>query len=411
MTREAQPPALVDLPPEIEVMLRCARPQIAADDVSRVRALLAGPVEWGAVITAAVSQDVLSLVYRNLTTVCGETIPDEIRRALDRYVERNARRNAGLARDLAAVFQLLEARAIPALPFKGCVLAAAAYGDPALREFHDLDFLIDRSDALRAKDALIEAGYRLDTGVKLNGFPAHGYEYRFIRNRDGLTVEVCWRITLRHSFASLDLDRLHGGGALPLAGVVVPTLGPEEQVLLVCVHGSKHVWGLLRWVCDVAALVHRYPEMDWDRVQQQASQVGCWRAVALGLRLAHGLLGASLPAPILGTIAREPGIAQAERMVRHHLFRGDGGVGTKTEIRLELYLAERLCDRVWIRCFPILHFLYDLVTPSERDRTALRVPAWLTGIYYATRPVRLLMHYGCLPVRKALAGRGLPGPR
>jgi len=154
-----------------------------------------------------------------------------------------------------------------------------------------------------------------------------------------------------------------------------------------------------------------YPEMDWHRVRQQASRVGCWRAVALGLQLAHELLGASLPQPLRQAITCEPGIAPASRMVRDRLFQGDGGAGTKTATRLELLLAERVWDRLWIRTFPFLHLLYDLVTPSERDRAALRLPVGFTPFYYVLRPLRLLIHYACLPVRSALASRGLLKPR
>jgi Uncharacterised nucleotidyltransferase len=401
MLMPLSPPANQTPSREIELLLCCAAPHIGAERLPRIRALLREPVDWGALIAAAVSQDVLPLVYHNLT-VFGAAIPEGMKASLDHYLERNAARYAGLAQELVRVFQLLEARGIAALPFKGCVLAAAAYADPTHREFQDLDFLIRRRDALRAKDVLASAGYRLETGVKLNGLPAHGYEYRFLRGRDAPAVELCWRVTLRHSFASVDLSRLSGGVTIALAGGVVPTLGPEEQLLLLCLHGSKHVWGLLRWICDVAAVVYRYPELDWERLRRQARRVGCWRAVALGLHLAHELLGASLPAPMLEAIARAPGIAQAAGMVGEHLFRGDGGVSPETETRFHRYLAERFRDRLWIRLFPLVHLLYDLITPSERDRAALRLPAGLTPLYYALRPVRLLLHYGGAPVRKVL---------
>lgn len=411
MATRLRPPAIQGVSREIELLLCCARPHIGAEVLSRIRALLREPVDWGALIAAALSQDVLPLVYHNLTTVCGAAVPEGMRRSLDRHLERNAARYASLSHDLVGVFRMLEAEGIPALPFKGCVLAAAAYAIPAHREFQDLDFLIQRRDALRAKDALIAAGYRLDTAIKLNGFPANGYEYRFVRDRDGLAVEVCWRITLRHSLVSLDLRRLCGGATVVLAGVTVPTLTPEEQLLVVCVHGSKHVWLLLRWLCDVAALLDRFPEMNWGRLREQARGAGCWRAVALGLHLAHELLGAPVPEPVLRAIAAERGIAAAAAMVGERLFLGDGGMAAAKQTRFHRHLAERLRDRLWIELFPLVHSLYDLVTPSERDRAAVRLPAGLSALYYALRPVRLVMHYGGAPARKAWPRKETLKPR
>jgi hypothetical protein len=410
MAAERRPPAIQGLSLEIELLLCCARPHIDAETLTKIRALLQEAVDWRALIAAAVSQDVLPLVYHNLT-VCGAAIPEGIKASLDHYREGNAARNARLARDLVGVFHLLEAHAIAALPFKGCVLAAAAYGNLALREFQDLDFLIHRRDALRAKDVLISAGYQLETGVKLNGLPAHGYEYRFIREPEGLAVEVCWRISQGNSFSWLDLGRLRRRGTVMLAGAPVPTLPPEEQLLLVCVHGSKHVWLLLRWLCDVASLLHRHPEMDWGAVQQQAREAGCWRAVGLGLHLAHEWLSAPVPEPVLRAIARAPGIGAAAAMVGERLFQGDGGIAAAGAARFHRYLAERLRDRLWIQLFPLLHPLYDLITPSQRDRAALRLPAGLTALYYALRPVRLLVHYAGVPVRKAWPRKELFKPR
>jgi hypothetical protein len=400
---------------EIELLLCCAHPQMDHEALSTARRLTHEPFDWGTLIAAALSQDVLPLVYRNLSAVCDAPIPPTTRASLDRYVERNAARYARLSTELVGVWQLLAAKGIEALPFKGCVLAAAAYPEPALREFQDLDFLIHRHDALRTREALTAAGYQLTTTTKLNGSPAHDYEYRFVRDPDGLVVEVCWRITLRHSFASLDLGRLQVSSTVLLAGVEVPTVAPEEQLLIACVHGSKHAWLLLRWLCDVAALTHRFPELDWTRLQRQARASGCWRAVALGLLLAGEWVGASVPEAVQNAAAREPALARAADMVAERLFQGDGGIAAAAQRRFQRCLAERARDRLWIEMFPSLHLLYDFVTPSERDRTAFRLPPTLSGLYYALRPVRLVLQYGNRAARKPWPGKDVlktrqPGP-
>jgi hypothetical protein len=54
---------------------------------------------------------------------------------LRRHYERNARRNIYLAAQLALLLEALRAENIPAIPYKGPVLAALAYGDLTLREF------------------------------------------------------------------------------------------------------------------------------------------------------------------------------------------------------------------------------------------------------------------------------------
>ena len=44
-------------------------------------------------------------------------------------------------------------------------------------------------------------------------------------------------------------------GRVPLGGNSVPSFAPEDMLLILCVYGSKHTWGRLKWVCDIAELI------------------------------------------------------------------------------------------------------------------------------------------------------------
>ena len=57
--------------------------------------------------------------------------------------------------------KLLESNGINAIPYKGPVLANLAYGNLSFREFGDIDILINKSDALKAKEIMISNGYEL----------------------------------------------------------------------------------------------------------------------------------------------------------------------------------------------------------------------------------------------------------
>ncbi|MCA9471117.1 MAG: nucleotidyltransferase family protein [Nitrospira sp.] len=49
----------------------------------------------------------------------------------------------------------------------------------------------------------------------------------------------------------------------------VRSLRAEELLLILCVHGSKHVWEELKWVCDVTELI-RAQQIGWMRLLQLA---------------------------------------------------------------------------------------------------------------------------------------------
>ena len=65
-----------------------------------------------------------------------------------------------MTRELTRISALLENNGVCVIPWKGPILAAAAYGDVALRQFGDLDILVREQDAMRAKDLLLASGYR-----------------------------------------------------------------------------------------------------------------------------------------------------------------------------------------------------------------------------------------------------------
>lgn len=84
-------------------------------------------------------------------------------------------------------------------------------------------------------------------------------------------------------------------GTVLLAGAPVPTMGPFCNLLMLCLHGSKHLWSRLIWICDVAQLLAATPALDWTLVLREGRRVGLSRALALGVLLAHRLTSAPCP--------------------------------------------------------------------------------------------------------------------
>src|SRR2546430_3203484 len=71
----------------------------------------------------------------------------------------NARRNLLMLWELLEILDLFTEQGIRALPYKGPVLAAIEYGNLAARTFCDLDILVRKEDATRARDLLVARGY------------------------------------------------------------------------------------------------------------------------------------------------------------------------------------------------------------------------------------------------------------
>jgi len=61
------------------------------------------------------------------------------------------------------------------------------------------------------------------------------------------------------------------------------------------VHGTKHRWERLRWICDVAELIRVREDVKWETLMRVAESLGSRHMLSLGLYLAHDVLGAPLP--------------------------------------------------------------------------------------------------------------------
>ena len=300
---------------------------------------------------------------------------------------RNTARNLALASELLNLLRAFESEGIPALPFKGVVLAAGLYGDLSHRRAGDLDILIYRQHLMRATAVLKERGYKLRTPVNDDGTPvdSEAVECQFTQESlDGITVELRWRLTSPHFFRrDFGMDALWPQRRRSiLLGSEVPDLRPEQTLVVLCVHGTKHGWMRLFWICDVVRLLLIHPELDWDSAEREARRFGLWRTLGLGVLLAHRIGGAPVAAETLQRFVADRSVRRLEKYIRTHLF---GEVAAISGLRFSQALESG--DR--LRCLVRL----GLRRPNERDRAVIRLPRTLDFLYYAVRPLRVIWEY------------------
>jgi hypothetical protein len=132
-----------------------------ATSIDRLRCLASSDIDWERLVDLAMQHGLAALLYRGLSGIASSSISKGTFATLWSSSEAAAKRKRAMAAELLALLQRFDRHGIPALPFKGPVLALQLYGDVALREFGDLDILVPSCDLLRAKD-LSRAGVRVD---------------------------------------------------------------------------------------------------------------------------------------------------------------------------------------------------------------------------------------------------------
>jgi hypothetical protein len=274
------------------------------------------------------------------------------------------------------------------------VLAAEIYGDVALREFVDLDILVDPQHVMRAVRLLEDDGYRPHhtlTPRQERFLLRTGHDRKLIR--DGrFVVEIQWALADSTHVLPRNLGAMfRRARPVSLGGSSVRTLSPEDMFLVLCVHASLHFWERLAWVCDVAEAIRRWPDLDASVLTRRARGAGAMRTVLLGLEMSERLLGVRPDWHVAASAAEHAAAAHlADELVDLAAPGPDG--------RAQLRLRLAMCDHTTARGRELLLLLF---TPSQSDWMSVELPDPLWSLYYPIRLARLAWSYG---VR-----RGTPG--
>lgn len=381
--------------PEAELLLCCARARRTTETDDRIRALLREDIDWDYLLETARRHRVAPLLYWQLGVVCPEAVPERVLAHLQNHFRVNSARNLFLTGELRRLLDAFESHGIGAIAYKGPALAALVYDNLALRQFGDLDIMVHQHDVSKAEELLVSLGYRPQyqlTRAQKAAFLRRQSDYLFEHTDGRRFVELHWRITESYLSFTLDTERLWERlQRVPLGGGGVWTFSPEDMLMILCVHGSKHLWHRLAWVCDIAELIRVHPRMRWERVMTQAAALGGERMLLLGLFLASDLLGATLPKKVWQRVRADPMVEAIARRITEQLFlEEDGRIGLLEEADFNpLYakMRERLSDKV-------RYYVRWATTQTIEDWKVLPLPRFLFSFYYAVRFIRLTKRYG-----------------
>ncbi len=315
--------------PEARFILLCARTSVSEAVRQRVRETARGPLDWALVLDLARFHGVGPLLWQSITALCADLVPEATLTALRQVTQAGTLLNRALARETVRISLAFEERGLPAIPFKGAALAALAYQDVHLRDFDDLDFIVPQARLAEAQDILLAHGYRPLSRSRESFQDAHYDEpyHLYMHETSRLLVDLQW--VMAHEQFSFRLDRSDIWDrriSLSVDGGRISTIAPEELLIILCVHGSKHAWERLKWIVDVDALIRAH-RLDWDRVMSTANTWKCRRMVLLGLRQAQQTMNAELPPALWAAVRADADVLDlAARMPKSLLFQPQDGI-------------------------------------------------------------------------------------
>ena len=371
-----------DLQAEHRLVVACAGLRPSRDRREEVVSLLGSPLNWPLVVETARAQRVAALCYEALQQFGPGAVPGEVMAAFRADAMSIAGRNLQLAAKLAEITEVAQRSGIALVPYKGPVLAEMAYGNLALREFVDLDFVLPHRDLASAWKLLENLGYvPRNPSLAARGAPIPG-EYVFQQEKSGVQVELHTELTLRHFPLPPDLAPLFAAREqVTVAGRRVLTFSREDTLTLLAVHGAKDFWAELLWVCDIAWLIETHG-LDWTAALGRADQMSCRRMVNVALLLASELLKATIPEPAMAATQSDAAAQAQARWLAWRIF-APHPVSRSGQIRYRMRMVEGL--------LPGIRYAARLATtPAADDWNAVQLPSRFSFAYALLRPLRLL---------------------
>ena len=366
--------------PEDKLIVYCARTFLTLGDKEQARVLLESDLNWSYLVKMAQLNGVTPLLYKNLHSLFRESVPQAVLEHLWTQFQKNRLNNLLLGTELTRLVKIFSDNGIRAIPFKGPSLAISGYRDLSLRTFFDLDILVRRADLSRAITLLIARGYKAKGKQEPDEHHDHNDEryHIFTRENGILKVDLQESIAGSHFYFRIDDKKLGNRlESLPLLGSSVPKLPVEEELFILCIHGAKHLFECLKWICDVAEMIRAHPEIDWDRVVKLAKTFRSERILHLGLFLAHTILDIGLPAALSRKIVNDTEVRFLAEYVQAKLLSGLNGAIVNVDRKI-VFL--RMRDRWWEKVRYWV-FLCTTQNPSEKLPSGLPLP-WLFFLFY-----------------------------
>ena len=337
------------------------------------------------IIKLANQHGILPLVYKTLKKLQpdGSSKNHEILSTLKQQYLSVAQRNMLMSAELIRIMKLLEDNGIEALAFKGPALAQMAYGDITLRQYVDLDILVDEKDVSRAGKILLAQGYQPINSIEIldNKICREiDKDFSFMNNSRSVHIELHWRLFEERyniTFDSKDLD--NATQTLYINNRDILTLSNELLLVYLCLHGAKHAFERIEWICDIDRLI-RSQEIDWKQAEIFAGKTNALRSYRLGLELCRNIFNTPIE-----NIIKSKEILELYDLTLQRIS-SENGFSKKEHFFYQMQLFESTGEK-------FRFFMSTFLKITTTDCQTFVLPEKLKFLYIILRPMRLLLTY------------------
>src|SRR5271165_1373440 len=261
--------------------------------------LAVGDPDWILFLILALEHNVGGLAAAALASLPADRVPQAVLATLAVHRRHTGERNRAALDEQRRLLEALDAAGIPGVPLKGAWLCLRAWHDLAVRPSRDIDFLVQAECVASMLPVLQRCGYDIATGLSARQLQAtirDDCEFMFPRQDRRFVIEPHWAYVPRNLALGIDMGEVwQRVRPVTVGAQTYRTLDPEDELILLCVHGGKEEWARLKWLADLAAFVTASPDLDWPVVAERARGARVRRSVLLGVLLLHQAFAIATP--------------------------------------------------------------------------------------------------------------------
>jgi hypothetical protein len=277
--------------PEDKVLFVCTRQEFLEADRQTVRQLCRQTgLDWELVCSTAKLHGVAPLVYVNLQQCdppelgIPTAIVDQFKRAYYHSLVLQERRENGLKRALT----FFDNNGITVMLIKGVALNRLVYDQPWYTTPHDTDVVLKvKREEISLQDRQEFAQFLEGSGIEFDYFEHHDVTMNGVLPVDFRRV---WR----------DAANIEYGG------LTAWVMSAEDLLISACINSCRKRFFRLKSLADIAEILNRCPNLDWDTVTEKARAYDCYNIVYTALLATKITLGCNLPDQALDRLNVNP---------------------------------------------------------------------------------------------------------
>ena len=300
-----------------------------------------------------------------------------------------AQRNMLMSVELIKVMKLLEENNIEAIPFKGPLLAQMAYGDITLRQYVDLDILINEHKLDKAIQLLSKHNYVYNQKEYQQIMKNKSIFHDISLSKNSVSIELHWRLfsdEFKTNFESIKIDK--NLFEVTIANYKLKSFQNEILIIYLAIHGTKHNWERVEWLLDIVKIIQNH-SVDWQQIIELMHTTKTKKILLSTFYLCHTVLDLNLPYEIQ-TLVHNPKSLKLSKSLEELFYQNFKSritqkVATKNISKIQYLLLDGFRNKSL--------FILSLFTPTELEFKTIQLPQSMRFLYYIIRPVNVLLRW------------------